>query len=42
MLDFNRTVNLPCAFSDHFPICPVAPPANRLPFAIEAGEKTPH
>jgi uncharacterized protein (DUF1684 family) len=41
-LDFNRTVNLPCAFSDHFPICPVAPPANRLPFAIEAGEKTPH
>lgn len=41
VLDFNRAVNLPCAFSEHFPICPVAPPVNRLPFAIEAGEKTP-
>ncbi|MBF8193425.1 DUF1684 domain-containing protein [Nonomuraea sp. K274] len=41
-LDFNRTVNLPCAFTEHFPICPVPPPANRLPFAIEAGEKAPH
>ncbi|GAA1880684.1 DUF1684 domain-containing protein [Streptantibioticus ferralitis] len=40
-LDFNRAVNLPCAFSDNFPICPVPPPSNRLPFAIEAGEQTP-
>ncbi|MEU1630330.1 DUF1684 domain-containing protein [Streptomyces sp. NPDC020096] len=40
-LDFNRAVNLPCAFSDNFPICPVPPPGNRLPFAIEAGEQTP-
>ncbi|UNO38384.1 DUF1684 domain-containing protein [Streptomyces sp. MST-110588] len=40
-LDFNRAVNLPCAFSDNFPICPVPPPGNRLPFAIEAGERTP-
>nr|WP_308110340.1 DUF1684 domain-containing protein [Streptomyces sp. ET3-23] len=40
-LDFNRAVNLPCAFSDNFPICPVPPPGNRLPFAIKAGERTP-
>ncbi|MER5784511.1 DUF1684 domain-containing protein [Streptomyces mobaraensis] len=40
-LDFNRTVNLPCAFSDKFPICPVPPPGNRLPFPVEAGERTP-
>jgi uncharacterized protein (DUF1684 family) len=25
-LDFNRAVNLPCAFSDNFPICPVPTP----------------
>ncbi|MER7840659.1 DUF1684 domain-containing protein [Streptomyces sp. NPDC096040] len=41
LLDFNRAVNLPCAFSDNFPICPVPPPGNRLPFAVEAGERTP-
>ncbi|MEU0968193.1 DUF1684 domain-containing protein [Streptomyces sp. NPDC005917] len=40
-LDFNRAVNLPCAFSDNFPVCPVPPPDNRLPFAVEAGERTP-
>jgi hypothetical protein len=40
-LDLNRAANLPCAFSDNFPICPVPPPSNRLPFAIEAGERTP-
>jgi uncharacterized protein (DUF1684 family) len=40
-LDFNRALNLPCAFSDAFPICPVPLASNRLPFAIEAGEKTP-
>lgn len=40
-LDFNRALNLPCAFSDNFPICPVAPEGNRLPFAVEAGEKIP-
>jgi len=42
LLDFNRAVNLPCAFTDNFPICPVPPPQNRLPFPIEAGEKDPH
>ncbi|WP_036570095.1 DUF1684 domain-containing protein [Nocardia sp. BMG51109] len=42
LLDFNRATNLPCAFSDYFPICPMAPADNRLPFAVEAGEKIPH
>jgi uncharacterized protein (DUF1684 family) len=39
-LDFNRTSNLPCAFTD-YATCPVAPAENRLPIAVEAGEKTP-
>ena len=39
VLDFNRTINLPCAYTD-FTTCPVPPPQNRLPFAIEAGEQT--
>ena len=37
-LDFNRSYNPPCAFND-FATCPVASPRNRLPIAIEAGEK---
>jgi uncharacterized protein len=40
VLDFNRAINLPCAFNN-MPVCPVAPPENRLPFAVEAGEKIP-
>lgn len=40
-LDFNRASNLPCAFNG-LPVCPVAPPENRLPFPIEAGEKIPY
>lgn len=40
MLDFNRASNLPCAFTD-YATCPVAPVENRLPIAVEAGEKTP-
>ncbi|MBE1876688.1 DUF1684 domain-containing protein, partial [Myceligenerans pegani] len=40
-LDFNRALNLPCAFADYFPICPTPPAGNRYPFRIEAGEKTP-
>ena len=40
VLDFNRTINLPCAFTD-FTTCPVPMPQNRLPFAIEAGEQNP-
>jgi uncharacterized protein (DUF1684 family) len=41
VLDFNRAVNLPCAFTDHA-TCPLPPEGNRLPFAVEAGERTPH
>jgi uncharacterized protein len=39
-LDFNRATNLPCSFTD-YATCPVAPPENRLPIAVEAGEKNP-
>lgn len=40
LLDFNRAVNLPCAYTA-LATCPLPPPENRLPVAIEAGEKTP-
>ncbi|MFH8251915.1 DUF1684 domain-containing protein [Microbacterium sp. B2969] len=40
VLDFNRAVNLPCAYTD-FATCPLPPAENRLPIGIEAGEKTP-
>lgn len=39
-LDFNRAVNLPCAFTP-YSTCPVAPAENRLRVAIEAGEQDP-
>ena len=39
-LDFNRASNLPCSFTE-YATCPVAPPENRLPVAVEAGEKNP-
>jgi uncharacterized protein len=39
-IDFNRAYNMPCAYTD-FATCPVPPAANTLPFAVEAGEKTP-
>jgi uncharacterized protein (DUF1684 family) len=39
-LDFNRAVNLPCAYTD-FATCPLPPAENRLPIAVEAGEKIP-
>lgn len=38
VLDFNRAVNMPCSFTKHA-TCPLPPPENRLPFAVEAGEK---
>ncbi|MBO3749546.1 DUF1684 domain-containing protein [Streptosporangiaceae bacterium NEAU-GS5] len=41
VLDFNRAANLPCAYTD-FATCPLPPPENRLPVAIEAGEKIPY
>jgi uncharacterized protein len=40
-LDFNRAVNLPCAYTD-FATCPLPPAENRLPIAVEAGEKLPY
>jgi uncharacterized protein (DUF1684 family) len=41
-LDFNRAIDLSCAFTDNFPICPMPPAGNRLPFAVEAGENIPY
>jgi len=38
VLDFNRAYNPPCAFSP-YATCPLPPRQNRLPVAIEAGEK---
>lgn len=40
ILDFNRAVNLPCAYTE-FATCPLPPAGNRLPVAVEAGEKLP-
>jgi uncharacterized protein len=40
-LDFNRAVNLPCAFTD-FATCPLPPAENKLPITVEAGEKLPY
>ncbi|ALV47554.1 hypothetical protein MB46_09700 [Arthrobacter alpinus] len=39
-LDFNRAVNLPCAYTD-LATCPLPPAENHLPVSIAAGEKTP-
>ena len=38
VLDFNKAVNLPCAYTPHA-TCPIAPPQNRLPLAVTAGER---
>ena len=38
VLDFNRAINPPCAFTD-FATCPLPPASNRLDVAITAGEK---
>lgn len=40
ILDFNKAYNPPCSFTAHA-VCPLAPPENRLPFAINAGELKP-
>ncbi len=37
ILDFNKAINLPCAYIP-YATCPLAPPQNRLKLAIEAGE----
>lgn len=38
VLDFNKAINPPCAFTEHA-VCPLPPPQNVLPIRIEAGEK---
>ncbi|AEI51680.1 DUF1684 domain-containing protein [Runella slithyformis] len=38
VLDFNRSINPPCAFTT-FATCPLPPKQNRLPIAVKAGEK---
>jgi len=38
--DIDRAVNLPCAYAE-FATCPLPPPENRLPVAVEAGEMIP-
>ncbi|BCY07358.1 DUF1684 domain-containing protein [Actinoplanes sp. L3-i22] len=40
VLDFNRATNLPCAYTE-FATCPLPPAGNRLPIAVEAGERLP-
>ncbi|MHC5907389.1 DUF1684 domain-containing protein [Streptomyces sp. S6] len=39
-VDFNRAGNMPCAYTD-LATCPLPPRENRLPVAVEAGEKLP-
>ncbi|MFD7510796.1 DUF1684 domain-containing protein [Streptomyces sp. NPDC059853] len=39
-VDFNRAVNLPCAYTD-LATCPLPPCENRLAPAVEAGERLP-
>ncbi|MDX1605233.1 MAG: DUF1684 domain-containing protein [Candidatus Competibacterales bacterium] len=38
VLDFNYAYNPSCAYDPRW-VCPLAPPENRLPFAVEAGER---
>jgi uncharacterized protein (DUF1684 family) len=38
ILDFNKAYNPPCVFSP-FATCPLPPKQNKLPIAVEAGEK---
>src|SRR4029077_20622696 len=38
VIDFNKAYSPPCAFTK-FATCPLPPKQNRLPFAIQAGEK---
>lgn len=40
VLDFNFAYNPSCAYDPRW-ACPLAPPANRLTFPVEAGEKAP-
>lgn len=40
LVDLNRTINLPCAFTA-YATCPLPPAENRLAVAVTAGERTP-
>jgi uncharacterized protein len=40
VLDFNRSTNPPCAYTD-FATCPLPPPTNHLPLRVTAGEMAP-
>ena len=40
VLDFNKAINPPCAFTEHA-VCPLPPPENVLPIRIAAGELKP-
>jgi uncharacterized protein (DUF1684 family) len=40
VLDFNFAYNPSCAYDERW-LCPLSPPENRLPFAVEAGERVP-
>lgn len=39
-IDFNRAFNPPCAFTP-YATCPLPPAENRLPIAVQAGERRP-
>jgi uncharacterized protein (DUF1684 family) len=41
VLDFNFAYNPSCSYDPRW-VCPLSPPANRLPVAIEAGELMPN
>ena len=41
IVDLNRTVNLPCAFTA-FATCPLPPAGNTVTVPVEAGERSPH
>jgi uncharacterized protein (DUF1684 family) len=40
LLDFNFAYNPSCSYDPRW-VCPLSPPANRLPVAIRAGERMP-
>ena len=40
ILDFNFAYNPSCSYSAAY-VCPLSPPANRLPVAVRAGERAP-
>ncbi len=41
VLDFNLAYNPSCSYDPRW-VCPLSPPANRLPVAIRAGERIPN